>query len=130
MVAAMADDAQIRATIDKYVATFSAGDRAGWLALWADDATMEDPVGTPVRHGRDEIGGLFDSARASADAVELRLTGVALVVAGEAAFHMEVRPTVGGQEMVMPAIDVMTFTAGGQIATQRAFVDFSQLRPA
>ena len=51
--------ADIRSTIDAYCSTFTAGDRAGWLDCWADDATMEDPVGTPVKSGKDEIGAFY-----------------------------------------------------------------------
>jgi SnoaL-like protein len=43
-----------------------AGDRAGWLALFDDGATIEDPVGTrPHRRsadaGRDELGPFYDT---------------------------------------------------------------------
>ena len=124
-----ADEATIRSTIESYTATFSKGDREGWLALWADDATMEDPVGTPVKHGKEAIAAFYDQSTGAADAVELRLIGITIPVAGQAAFAFEVRPTIGGQAMVMPAIDVMTFDDDGKITSQRAFVDFNQIRP-
>ncbi len=126
----MADAADIQATIERYWSTLSAGDREGWLALFADDATMEDPVGTPLKRGKDEIGAFFDQSVAAADAVELRGMGATVIVGNEAAFAMEVRPTVGGAAMTMPVIDVMTFDDDAKITTQRAFVDFGQLRPA
>ena len=47
--AAMPDADVIRTTIADYLARFTAGDREGWLDLWAPDATLEDPVGSPVR---------------------------------------------------------------------------------
>jgi steroid delta-isomerase len=124
------DPASIRATIDEYLARFSAGDRDGWLALWADDATMEDPVGSPLRRGRDEIGAFYDDSTSAADSVELRLAGAVIVVGNEASFPFEVRPVVGGVAMVMPVIDVMTFDDDARITSQRAFVDFSMLAPA
>ena len=126
----MADEARIRETIEAYWKTFSAGDREGWLALWADDATMEDPVGTPVKNGKDEIGAFYDQSRSAADAVELRGMGITIVVGNQASFAMDVRPTLGGQTMSLPAIDVMTFDDEARITSQRAFVDFNQLRPA
>jgi len=52
----MATEAQIRDTVQRYLATFSAGDREGWLDLFAVEATVEDPVGTDVRKGREQIG--------------------------------------------------------------------------
>jgi steroid delta-isomerase len=125
-----ADEAAIRATIEQYFARFSAGDRDGWLALWTDDATMEDPVGTPVKRGKDEIGAFYDQGRVAAESIELRPSGYVIICGDQASFAMDVRPTVGGQTMVIPAIDVMTFGPDGRISSQRAFVDFAQLRPA
>jgi steroid delta-isomerase len=124
-----ADPAVIRTTIEQYLARFTAGDREGWLALWSDDCTMEDPVGTPVKRGKDAIGAFYDDGQKNADSIELRATDFAIVCGGQASFAMEVRPKLGGQTMMIPAIDVMTFDDEGRITSQRAFVDFAQLRP-
>jgi steroid Delta-isomerase len=120
----------IRTTIEQYLARFSAGDREGWLDLWADGATMEDPVGSPLRTGREDIGAFYDQGHAVTDSVELRPAGVPIVVGDEAAFSFDVRPTLGGATMTMPAIDVMTFDDDARITSQRAFVDFGMIRPA
>ena len=119
----------IRATIEAYWAAFSAGDKDTWLSLYADDATVEDPVGSGVCRGREEIGAFWDQSRALADSIELR--GVVLNVCGdECAFAMEVRPTIGGAVYTMTAIDVMRFDGDGRIASMRAFWQADQLRPA
>lgn len=65
----MTDADAIRSTVEQYVARFS-DDRDGWLALWAPDATMEDPVGSPVRHGVEAIAEFYDQSQASSDRVE------------------------------------------------------------
>ena len=44
----MADKAQITETIDGYIDCMTRGDKDGWLALFTDDATVEDPVGEPA----------------------------------------------------------------------------------
>lgn len=124
----MPDADAVRTTIERYLARFSAGDREGWLDLWADGATMEDPVGSPVRTGRDEIGAFYDQGWSTADSIELRANGPAIVVGHQASFGFEVRPTLGGATMTMPAIDVMTFDDDARITSQRAFVDFGLLR--
>ena len=121
--------ATILETIEQYAKTFSAGDRAGWLACFASDATMEDPVGTPVKHGVDEIGAFFDQSRASADDVEIRLGAEPIVCGSQAAVPLDIRITAGGAKLGLAAVDVMTFTDDGRIASQRAFVDFSKLAP-
>jgi steroid delta-isomerase len=100
----MPDADAIRTTIEQYLARFSADDREGWLDLWADGATMEDPVGSPLRTGREEIGAFYDQGTSTADKV--------------------------GITMTMPAIDVMTFDDDARITSQRAFVDFGMIRPA
>ena len=64
---------QIHATIQRYVEVFSAGDRDGYLALFADDATVEDPVGAEVVSGRDGIAGFWDGVRAMSPEIELQL---------------------------------------------------------
>ena len=50
------------------MAAVEAGDRDGWLALFADDAIVEDPIGaSPLdpegrgRHGKAEIAAFYDS---------------------------------------------------------------------
>jgi steroid delta-isomerase len=116
--------------MEQYLARFSAGDREGWLALWSDDCTMEDPVGTPLKRGRAEIGAFYDEGQKAADSIELRPCAHMIVCGNEGSFAMEVRPTIGGQTMLIPAIDVMTFDDDGKITSQRAYVDFNQLRPA
>jgi steroid delta-isomerase len=126
----MADEATIRETIEQYWARFSDGDKDGWLALWADGATMEDPVGTPLKHGKEEIGAFFDQGQSQADSIELKPLAPAIICGNQASFLMEVRPTIGGSTMIIDAIDVMTFDDDGKITSQRAFVDFSKLRPA
>jgi steroid Delta-isomerase len=123
------DPQAVRSTVERYWAAFSAGDRGAWLDCFADGATMEDPVGTPMRTGRDEIGAFYDESRAAADAVELR-GGIVNVCGAEAAFTMEVRPTLGGAAFVMDVIDVMSFDAEARITSMRAFWDPADMRPA
>ena len=127
---AMADEGVLRETIENYWKAFTAGDRDAWVALFTDDATVEDPVGTPVHRGKDAIGGFFESARSLADSIELRSLDVTAIVGNEAAFAMEIRPNIGGTTFVMEAIDVMTFADDGRITSQRAFWQQEKMRPA
>jgi steroid delta-isomerase len=126
----MADETTIRNTIEQYWKTFSAGDTDGWVALFTDDATVEDPVGSPVNEGKDAIRAFFETAQSLADSIELRSVGVTAVVGHEAAFAMQIRPVIGGATMLMEAIDVMTFADDGRITSQRAFWQGETMRPA
>lgn len=125
-----ADAATIRATVEAYCAAFTKGDRATYLSLFADDAWIEDPVGTPRYEGKEALSGFFDQSSSLADSLELRQTGPVRVAAGECAFPMQARPDMGGATYVVDIIDVMTFDDEGRITTMRAFWDPAEMRPA
>lgn len=125
-----ADAATIRDTVERYCAAFTARDRDAYVSLFSDDAWIEDPVGTPRRDGHAGIGAFFDESSGMADSIELRQTGPVRVAAGEAAFPMQARPTIGGATFVVDIIDVMTFADDGRITTMRAFWDPAEMRPA
>jgi steroid delta-isomerase len=112
---------QVKATVDRYLATFSANDREGWLDCFTDDGTVEDPVGSDVRKGRDAIGEFWDTSRSLADDITLHLVQGPGGAGGEYAFAMEAHAKVGDGTMVVPTIDVMTFADDGRITSQRAF---------
>ena len=125
----MADAAAIEATVEQYWAAWSANDKDALLALFTDDATVEDPVGTPLREGKAAIGEFFDQSQSGVD--RLGMVGCTVQVCGhEAAFHMQIRPVLGGAEMLLDAIDVMTFDDDARITSMRAFFDMAKLRPA
>ena len=125
----MADRASIQKTIDNYLAAFTASDRAGWLECFAADAWIEDPVGTPRRQGRAEIGAFWDESHEVPDAIELVPLGILTVVGDEGVFTMQARATLGGQVFGIDVIDLMTFDDAGRITTMRAFFDPTALRP-
>jgi steroid delta-isomerase len=120
---------QIHATIQRYVEVFSAGDRDGYLALFADDATVEDPVGADVVRGLEAIGGFWDGVRAMSPEIELQLTGAPRLAAGEAAFPMRAITTLGDDKLAVEIIDVMSFADDGRITSLRAFWDFAEMAP-
>jgi steroid delta-isomerase len=124
----------LKALVERYAERFSAADREGWLDLWAPDGTMEDPVGTPVKMGRDEIGAFYDQSLTMADSVRLVPAGIVVATGDEIAWTVEIRPTIGGTEYVMDVIELMRVTEGpdGQplIQEMRAFWDPSSMRPA
>jgi steroid delta-isomerase len=119
----------LRGKIATYMARFTANDREGWLDLFADDAWIEDPVGTPRRTGRDEIGAFWDETHEVPDAIELVPLGITTIVGDEGIFTMQARATLGGQVFGIDIIDLMTFDEAGRITTMRAFFDPSALNP-
>jgi steroid delta-isomerase len=112
---------QVQATVERYLATFSANDREGWLDCFTEDGTVEDPVGSDVRTGREAIGEFWDMSRSLADTITLHLVQGPGGAGDEYAFAMEAHAEAGGGKMVVPTIDVMTFADDGRIRSQRAF---------
>lgn len=123
----MATSDDIRATLDRYRECFTASDREGWLALFATGATVEDPVGSDIRTGHDEIAELWDFAHSMAASIELRAAGPACVAGHEAAFPFTIINDFDGTQMALDVIDVMTFTDDAKIATMRAFWDMAAM---
>jgi steroid Delta-isomerase len=129
----MPDNEAMVTTVDRYIELMSAGDREGWLDLFADGATIEDPVGTPLHEGREAIGAFWDLARSLADTVRLERTGPVRCAGGEAAFPMLVHSEIGENRVVVDVIDVFRMVEGpdgtARIAAMRAFWDPRDMRP-
>lgn len=124
----MADADTIRSTIETYCATFT-DDREAWLGLFADDATVEDPVGSDILRGKEAIGVFWDTSHGLADRITLTPSRYVKVVGDEAAFAMDARMETGDDVNGMSIIDVMTFDDAGQITSQRAYWDFADVGP-
>ena len=125
----MASAEDIRSTIHAYLAAFTANDREAWVALFTDDATVEDPVGSEVQVGRAAIATFWDVTHTLADATTLELNGPICVASNEAAFPFRIVTTLAGDTFEMDATDVMVFADDARIRSQRAFWDMAEMRP-
>ena len=54
-------DAELLAVVERSPAATAAHDRAGWVGLFAPDASVEDPYGSQPHVGDDEIGRFYDT---------------------------------------------------------------------
>lgn len=108
----------IRKVYARYVELVSAGDADAVAALYARDATVEDPLGTPKKVGREAIRGFY----AATGGAKLALSGPVRVCGLEAAAPM-VATLQGpdGKRAFIDIIDVMTFDEDGYITSMRAF---------
>jgi steroid delta-isomerase len=120
---------QIHAALDRYVAAFTHGDKAGYLALFAPDATVEDPVGAEVAAGSEAIAAFWDGVRAMTPTITLEVTGTPRVAAGEVAVNLRAIPELGDTKMAVDIIDVMAFDDDGRITSLRAFWDMAEMAP-
>jgi len=116
---ATADRAQsITNTVKRYLELVGGGTADDIVELYADDATVEDPVGGEVHIGRQAIHGFYaavDTAERECELVTLRVSG------DEAAFQFRLTLAVGGHRMRIEPIDVMAFDEHGKITSMKAY---------
>ncbi|MGP4056821.1 nuclear transport factor 2 family protein [Mycobacterium sp. 4D054] len=103
--------------VQRYLDTVAGGTATDVAALYAEDATLEDPVGGGEVHiGRQAIAGFYKSIEAggqiTTELLNFRAGG------HEAAFVFAI--TVGGAMRIEP-IEVMTFNGDGQITSMKAY---------
>jgi steroid delta-isomerase len=123
----MVDAKKIRQVYDRYPQLMTKGDVDAIVELYAEDATIEDPIGSELRRGRAAIRDFYE---ASAGSVTLRLTGPVRVAGSEAATPMVVLMGPEGQQQALDVISVMKFDDAGLITSMRAFWSFDTMRPA
>jgi steroid delta-isomerase len=108
----------ITQTVTRYLDFVSKGQPDDVAALYADDATVEDPVGGEVHIGRQAIRGFYsaiENAKAQTDVITLRALG------NEAAFHWTLSLDFGGNGMRIDIISTMTFDDDSKIASMKAY---------
>jgi steroid delta-isomerase len=107
----------IRGVFQRYCELVSAGDFEAIARLYAADATVEDPIGSPAHRGREAIREFY---RASAGQARLELEGRVRVAGREGAAAMVARPTAD-PSMRVETLDVMTFDDDGLVTSMRAY---------
>jgi steroid delta-isomerase len=115
------------AAVHTYIEAFTTGDTAAVVSLYAEDATLEDPVGGEILTGRPAIADFYEKAMHMG--VRLELTGPVRIAANAAAFSflVQIGPP-GGPEI--DVIDVFRFNPEGKIASMQAFWGPTNLRGA
>jgi steroid delta-isomerase len=112
---------QIQATMARYVELVDAGDIDAIVALYAEDAVVEDPVGKAPLQGIEAIARFYREGL-GAMKVSASLTGpVRATHNGCGAMPFRVDMEWGGQPCSLHVIDVMEFDAEGRIRSMKAF---------
>lgn len=104
--------------VRRYIAALNAADLEAIVALYADDATVEDPVGSPPHQGIEAIRAFY--AKSCQLPLVVALQGDIRVAANEAAFAFTVRFDYQGQRTMIAPIDHFRFNAAGQVVSMRA----------
>ncbi|MCB1699674.1 MAG: nuclear transport factor 2 family protein [Pseudomonadales bacterium] len=101
--------------VEKYVEAFATSDMGIIREIYADNARVEDPVGTPVHEGWEAVQAFYETALKSG--AKLSLTGKPCCAGNAVAFSFKV---------VMPGmnidiIDVFEFDTQGKVNSMKAY---------
>ena len=124
----MPDPNRIRALYDRYPDLVTKGDVEAIVALYAEDATIEDPIGSPLHRGIEAVRAFYQNAVKAG--VLMRRSGPVRVAGSEAATPLIVLVGPEDQRQVIDVISVMRFRDDGKIASMRAYWSPDVIRPA
>lgn len=123
-----------RAASQASMAAVMAQDRDGWLALWADDGCVEDPVGpswldpTGQGHrGKDAIGAFFDATIATLEGIRFEITdsfAAGSEVANVGTIHLSLP---GGTTARCEGVFVYRVNDEGLLVSLRAFWEVDRM---
>jgi len=106
---------EMQKVVEKYMDAFANVNLDLIREIYASDATLEDPVGTPPRHGIESIVEFYKAAMASG--MKLTLNGQPRCAGNSVAFVFTgILPG-----MSISPIDVFEFNAEGKIQHMRAY---------
>jgi steroid Delta-isomerase len=117
----VADRSQICAACDRYVSAVDVADVEAILALYAEDAVVEDPVGSEPKVGKEALRAFYEGSLGPA--ISTRRIGPITAVADHAAFQFRVDVDLGDTKIKLTTTDVMKFDAAGRIIEMVAYPD-------
>ncbi len=119
----------LRNTLDAYFAAIAALDPQRIASVFAKDGEIEDPVGSPIRHGRDEVAGLFASGVAAL-ASHVKIKVLAAIPSGNsiAAHWTMTARGKAGREIEAEGIDVLRVDQHGQIVRAEGYWNAAAFR--
>ena len=110
----------MKQAMQAYIDNFNRDDLEGVVGLYADDATVEDPVGTPAKSGKAAIRDFYKYAMTTGARLSLSAP-IRASHGNSAAMAFDVKLNYQGSSMVIRVIDVMTFDAAGKFTSMRAY---------
>jgi steroid Delta-isomerase len=116
----MANEHQMKQAMQAYIDLYNRDDLEGVVGLYADTATVEDPVGTPVKSGKAAIHEFYKFAMTTGARLKL-VAPIRASHGNSAAMAFDVSLKYEGSQMIIRVIDVMTFDAAGKFTSMRAY---------
>lgn len=118
---------QIKGIFTDYVHAWQARDRDALLACFADDVVHVDPYPSEPNVGRDAVGVFFDQTVAMTDAMRFDI-GRVIVGGDRGVFPFTVCSSIGGTDVEVDAVDVISVDDSGLITSLTAYVDMAGMR--
>jgi len=113
----LSNDAAV-AAVNRYLELVATGTADDVAALYAENATLEDPVGSDVLAGREAIRAFYATIEPLTKTTVLHTVRAS---GGEAAFHFRIETDTGAGVATMEPLEVMTFSDDGLITSMRAW---------
>jgi hypothetical protein len=112
---------QVVDTVLELLHRWNTGDRDGWIAMWHEDCTIDDPVGAPTKHGLAAVHQSWDAGFSLEP--WLIVPGPIIVCGNAAAFHASHMSTLGGQRVVLQDIEIWELADDGRFNRVRAYYE-------
>jgi steroid delta-isomerase len=116
----MPSEQAMKQALQAYIDAFNRVDPDGIVALYADNATVEDPVGSDLKVGREKIGEFYRYAVSTGARLKLAAP-IRASHSNSAAMAFDVELNMPQGRAVIRVIDVMSFDEQGKFASMRAY---------
>jgi steroid delta-isomerase len=117
----MSLDESVEDLVEAYLGKHAVNDLEGVVALFEEDATVEDPVGSPIHHGVDAVRAFYAATHARNGPMAIERIGPALFGGEELVVHVRASLDKPGSPPAMDVIYVFRVADSGKIASLRAW---------
>ena len=125
----MPEESQMKQAMQAYIDHFNAADPDAVAALYTEDATVEDPVGSEPKRGREAILEFYRMAVQTGAKLSLAAP-IRASHADAAAMAFDVNLQMPEGRSLIRVIDVMRFDDAGRFRSMEAYWGPSDVRPA
>ncbi len=116
----MPSETLMKQAMQAYIDAFNRSDAEGVIALYADDASVEDPVGKELLMGKDKIAAFYRMSIATGARLALAAP-IRASHGNSAAMAFDVQLTMPQGKALIRVIDVMSFDEAGKFTSMRAY---------
>jgi len=117
----MSEGGAVEALVAEYLEKHGTNDLEGVIRLFEEDATVEDPVGSPIHEGIEAVRAFYGATHANNGPMTIERIGSVLVGGDEIAVHIRAGLDKPGSPPAMDVIYVIRIGASGRIASLRAW---------